>query len=296
MRGADTATRWLVRGGLALALVAAGCGSSDESADEEEAAEAAAVGDESEGGDGAEEEQPETAGLIPEGDWTDEQVEFMLDRIEQTEAVLPETFPTEATEAELEETLGEMGFYNFGATAPGGYAHWINPTWMMDEHLVEPEFSESLVYQSSGGDQWRLVAAMYMTEPTDTLDDIPEEVAWLPGWHVHPELCVQPDGGFGGVTDPDNPNCPEGTSQSDRAPMFHIWLEDPGCDHRFGGIGVDGLHCEHGSHGGHDDSMEMDGSEGDGEHADDGHEHEGGEDHEDGHDHEHEEGEGDHEH
>jgi hypothetical protein len=27
--------------------------------------------------------------------------------------------------------------------------------------------------------------------------------------------------------------------------MMHVWLEDPGCGHRFGGIGVTGVHCEH---------------------------------------------------
>jgi hypothetical protein len=27
-------------------------------------------------------------------------------------------------------------------------------------------------------------------------------------------------------------------------PMMHVWLVDPGCGHRFGGVGVGGLDCD----------------------------------------------------
>ena len=196
-------------------------------------------------------------GLVPEGDWTDEQIEFMLALIEETEEVLPQRFPVEATYQELEEELGAMGFYEFGVPAPGGYDHWINPGWFFDEHYVNPEFSESLVYQEQGDGTYRLVSAMFMLAPDETLDDIPDHLAALPGWHGHPELCVNPDGTFAGVTDPDDPNCPPGTSQATTPLMMHVWIVDNECNHRFAGIGVQGLHCEHDMHM-HEGDMDMD--------------------------------------
>src|SRR5690606_15446038 len=118
-----------------------------------------------------------------------------------------------------------------------------NAGWLFDDHVVDPEFPESLVYQSSGG-QLQLVSAMYMLDPQIGPDDIPHDIAWLPGWHGHPELCTGPDGRFGGITDPDNPDCPPGTTQATTPVMMHVWIVDNPCNHRFGGIGVGGLHCD----------------------------------------------------
>jgi hypothetical protein len=194
----------------------------------------------------------EGEGLIPEGDWSEDQIQQMLDLIDETEAVLPARFPAQATYEELADVLGDLGYFNFGATAPGGYDHWINPGWFFDDHLVDPEFSEALVYQVQDDGTWRLVSAMFMLDPAIDMDSIPEDIAWLPGWHGHPELCVHPDGTFGGITDPDNPSCPEGTSPATTPLMMHVWIIDNGiCDHRFGGIGVSGVHCDVGMD--HDD-------------------------------------------
>jgi hypothetical protein len=189
-------------------------------------------------------------GLIPHGDWTDEQVAFMHDLIDRTEEVLPETFPVTASFDELDATLGAMGFFNFGATAPGGYDHWINPGWVIDDRVIDPEFSESLVYQQTGDGNWQLVSAMFMLNPSIGMDEIPHDIAWLPGWHGHPELCVGGDGGFAGITDPEDPNCPPGTSQATTPLMMHVWIVDNDCNHRFGGVGVSGLHCSHEGHEG----------------------------------------------
>src|SRR5512138_153194 len=145
-------------------------------------------------------------GLIPEGDWTEQQVSYLVDLVHRTEATLPARFPTVATEDELADVLGGMGFHNFGATAPGGYDHWINNGWLFDDHLVDPEFPEALVYQVQEDGKWHLVSAMFMLDPAIDMDSIPADIAWLPGWHGHPELCVDDaDGTFVGLTNPDNP-------------------------------------------------------------------------------------------
>lgn len=183
-------------------------------------------------------------GLIPPGDWSEAEIDWMVAKIAQTEDVLPDRFPAVASYQQLESTLGPMGFYEFGATAPGGYDHWINPGWVVDGNTLDPTRAEALVYQRNSQGLWELRSAMFMLPPDIEHHEIPWLISWLPGWHGHPELCVNPDGTFAGVTDPDNPNCPPGTQQATTPVMMHVWLMDPGCGHRFGGVGVQGLHCD----------------------------------------------------
>ncbi|HET6952669.1 MAG TPA: hypothetical protein VFI47_19965 [Acidimicrobiales bacterium] len=181
-------------------------------------------------------------GLIPEGHWVQPQIDWMVDKIAETEAVLPQRFPTSYDDGGT--ALEAMGYMNFGATAPGGYDHWIQRAWIVDGHILNPNFPESLIYQQTGNGVWELKAAMFMLVPEWDVPDIPPLISWIPGWHGHPELCVDAGGRFAGITDPDAPNCPPGTTSAMTPVMTHIWLEDPGCGHRFGGVGVGGLHCD----------------------------------------------------
>lgn len=172
-------------------------------------------------------------GMLPPGDWTAEQQAVLHDMIERAEAELP-AFSDPAS-------LPELGFYNFGVTAPGGWDHWINTEWMSDDHLLDPTRPESLVYRYTANG-WELEAAMYFLPPGYDLSSIPEDLAWLPGWHQHPELCLTPDDRYAGQVDWDG-SCFSGRP-SDLPPMMHVWLVDPGCGHRFGGVGVSGLNCD----------------------------------------------------
>ena len=172
-------------------------------------------------------------GMLPPGEWTDEQEMFLHDLIERTEAALP-AFSDPAS-------LPALGYFNFGVTAPGGWDHWINTEWIADDHILDPTRPESLVYRSTP-EGWELEAAMFYLPPGHDMTNIPEDLAWLPGWHQHPELCVTPDGRYAGLTD-GNGNCFSG-APSDMPPMMHVWIVDPGCGHRFGGVGVGGLNCD----------------------------------------------------
>lgn len=179
-------------------------------------------------------------GLIPEGDWTPDQVDFMLDLIDRTEAALP-AFADGGT---LDESLLEgMGFVNSGITAPGGWDHWVNMSWLDDEHILDPEHPESLVFRSVNG-EWVLEAAMFFVRSGDRIEDLPgryPDLAWLPGWHTHPDLCWNDSGIVTGC----------GQGEPILVPMTHVWIVDNACGHRFAGVGVGGLHC--GDHQHHPD-------------------------------------------
>jgi hypothetical protein len=176
----------------------------------------------------------EEAGELPPGDWTDEQVAEAHDLITRTEQALPRF----ADDSQLEA----LGFFNFGVTAPGGYDHWINPGWIDDEHILDPEFPESLVYRFLPDGGYELQAAMFYLPTGSEMDDVPADLAWLPGWHMHDELCVDDSGRYTGLVGIDG-TCFSG-HPADMPPMMHIWIVDNSCGHRFASIGVGGIDCD----------------------------------------------------
>lgn len=174
-------------------------------------------------------------GLIPEGDWTSGEVDYMLDLIDRTEAALP-AFADD--EGNLDEDLLEsLGFVNFGLTAPGGWDHWINMDWIDDDHILDPEHPESLVFRLVDG-EWVLEAAMFFLRSGDTVESFPErypDIAWLPGWHAHPNLCWDETGRSSGCGSGGEPIV---------IPMTHVWITDNPCNHRFAGVDTGGIICE----------------------------------------------------
>lgn len=185
--------------------------------------------------------------VLPPGDYTPAQVAEAEALVHETEQVLPQKFSDW-------RTLEDLGFYDFGVNTPNGYRHFINPGWMADEHLLNPAFPESLVYKDHGGDHLVLEAAMFYLKPEHTMENIPAEYAWLPGWHIHQELCVDENGRFSGINVP-GAGCQPAGNPSWSPPMMHVWIVDNECGHRFTGLGVTGAMCdvegEHG-HGGPD--------------------------------------------
>jgi hypothetical protein len=179
--------------------------------------------------------------LLPEGDWSEEQMAAAMDLVMRTEEELAAYSDPDQLEAQ--------GFVNFGATAPGGYDHWTNPDFLGDDHILDPAFPESLVYQFTDDGGYELVAAMFEMNIGDTMEDVPEDIAWYPGWHSHPDLCADEDFHFTGFVD-ENGDCAVG--EPILIPMMHVWIVDNECGHRFGGVDQTGLMCDVEGHpGGH---------------------------------------------
>jgi hypothetical protein len=178
--------------------------------------------------------------VLPEGDFTPEQIAEAEAKVHEVEEVLPMWADTAYAE--------EQGFYDFGVPTPNGYWHYINPSFFNDGHLLDPEFPESLVYKQMPDGSRKLEAAMFFLDFPTTMDTIPEELQWWPGWHQHPELCTNEQGRFSGITRPDG-TCEVG-SPGVGPPMIHVWIVDTECGHRFTGLGVTGNMCDpEGGHG-----------------------------------------------
>jgi hypothetical protein len=107
-----------------------------------------------------------------------------------------------------------------------GYEHYLNLANMNDDKLLDPDYPESLVYDTSVTPK-RLAAAMFMMNPGDTLADVPELGGKLTQWHVHDNLCF--DGPrVAGLTDADG-NCRPGLAKGAETPMIHVWIESHPC-------------------------------------------------------------------
>jgi hypothetical protein len=118
-----------------------------------------------------------------------------------------------------------MGFVSIGDGFLG-HEHYLNPANMNDDKLLDPDFPESLVYDTSVTPK-KLVAAMFMMNTGDTLDDVPELGGPLTQWHVHDNLCFSGPR-VAGLTDVDG-NCAPGLRKGDATPMIHVWIEAHPC-------------------------------------------------------------------
>ena len=120
------------------------------------------------------------------------------------------------------------------------YQHWINLGRIIDSRRLDAAFPESLVLRTTA-DGPKLEAAMYMLstqlQPGRTSR---ADIAWLPGWHIHDNLCFV--------------RLRAGGRDRERAlrtrlvlptpPMIHVWREPTECGW-FAGVDEFGLQCRH---------------------------------------------------
>jgi hypothetical protein len=118
-----------------------------------------------------------------------------------------------------------VGFVSIGDGALG-HEHYLNRDNMNDDKLLDPDYPESLVYDTSVTPK-KLVAAMFMMDAGDTLADVPELGGKLTQWHVHDNLCFA-GAKVAGLTDAEG-NCAAGLTKGAETPMIHVWTESHPC-------------------------------------------------------------------
>jgi hypothetical protein len=113
-----------------------------------------------------------------------------------------------------------MGFVSIGDGFLG-HEHYLNLANMNDDKILDPDYPESLVFDTSFTPK-RLAAAMFMMNPDDTLADVPEVGGKLTQWHVHDNLCFS-GAKVAGLTDAEG-NCRPGLTKGAETPMIHVWI------------------------------------------------------------------------
>jgi hypothetical protein len=125
------------------------------------------------------------------------------------------------------------GFHSIGDGVTG-YEHYVNTSYINDEHFLNPDYPESLVYQNdpSSPQGKKLVAAMFMTSSNTTLDEVPDIGGSLMQWHIHNNLCFTPNPEaprVAGLTDSEG-NCSAPlVKDPDPEPMIHVWITPHEC-------------------------------------------------------------------
>jgi hypothetical protein len=173
--------------------------------------------------------QPPVTGFDPS--WTPEQVAYANRLIADTQEQL-----------ERYDNLAILPLTGFQWIRDGQqvdtYQHWIHLSRIVDARRLDAAFPESLVLRTTP-DGPVLEAAMYMLPPGYNLTNVPADIAWLPGWHVHDNLCFENGFELVGVTV--NGRCLRG-SVLVTPPMIHVWRELTRCGW-FAGVDEFGLQC-----------------------------------------------------
>ena len=146
------------------------------------------------------------------------------DLIYRTRTILPK-FATP-------EIAVQYGFSSI-QDASTGVEHYINWSWINDEHELDPDYPESLVFAVGPNGSRTLASAMYMVGDDYTLETVPDVGGSLTQWHVHNNLCFSQDPSVSGstrvvgVTSEDGP-CSFGVKLRAN-PMLHVWLTPQAC-------------------------------------------------------------------
>jgi hypothetical protein len=118
------------------------------------------------------------------------------------------------------------GFFSIG-DGQSGTEHFVNPTFINDDVMLDPDKPESLVFDTTVTPK-RLVAAMYMGTPGMTLAQVPDIGGPLTQWHIHNNLCFNGQGHVAGLTQPDG-TCLRPLVRGPATPMIHVWIVPHKC-------------------------------------------------------------------
>jgi hypothetical protein len=108
-----------------------------------------------------------------------------------------------------------------------GTEHFVNTAYFSDEHILNPDYPESLVYDTSSGKRV-LASAMFMMSTGDTWDDIPDIGGKLTQWHIPNNLCFTTEGRVAGLTNGEG-GCDAPLVKGPETPMIHVWIKKHPC-------------------------------------------------------------------
>ena len=120
------------------------------------------------------------------------------------------------------------GFFSIGDGVTGT-EHFLNREFMADDVMLDPTRPESLVFDVDRATGERtLSAAMFMTTPGMTLDDVPDIGGALTQWHIHNNLCFNATGQVGGLVNAEG-ECGNDLVRGEERPMIHVWIRQHPC-------------------------------------------------------------------
>ncbi len=121
----------------------------------------------------------------------------------------------------------QAGFRSIGDGFTG-VEHWVNPQFMADSAILDPEQPESIVYRVNPDRTKELITVMYILPRGWTMEDVPDVAGNLTVWHDHDNLCFDPETSrLSGVFV--DGKCRPGGVHVQTAPMLHVWVTPNPC-------------------------------------------------------------------
>ncbi|HEY3142133.1 MAG TPA: hypothetical protein VGJ86_13440 [Acidimicrobiales bacterium] len=127
-------------------------------------------------------------------------------------------------------TLEARGYFSIGDSITGE-EHYINWSLIDDDHILDPDYPESLVYKVNPDRTRTLEAAMFMLPNGTTLDDVPDVGGNLTQFHIHDNLCFSDDPVAPKVADVISigGECRPPFTKPAVVPMLHVWIKPHRC-------------------------------------------------------------------
>jgi hypothetical protein len=153
---------------------------------------------------------------------TPEEQKRAEDLLKKTIEILPKWNDYKTAEADGFHSIGD------GVTGEEHFLHW---DWINDDdHVLDPNYPEALVYKTGPNNSKTLEAAMFILPEKYNLDNAPDIGGALTQYHIHDNLCFTADlaphvagltNAQGGCNPPlvkFNPNI-----------MIHVWIRPNDC-------------------------------------------------------------------
>ena len=146
------------------------------------------------------------------------------DLVYRTRTVLPKFATVE---------IAQQNGYTSIQDSSTGVEHYVNWSYINDEHELDPNYPESLVFQVGPNGRRTLASAMYMLGDSYTLETVPDIGGSLTQWHIHNNLCYSQDPFINGSTrvvgvTSENGPCSFGIKLNPN-PMIHVWIIPQTC-------------------------------------------------------------------
>ena len=150
-------------------------------------------------------------------------------QLEAAARLVTETKAEVAKYAKLQAALA-AGYKPMEPT-DGEIVHYVNPAYMVDADILDPEHVQSLIYYN-GKNGTLLIGAMYIM-PTRA-EDGPDIGGPLTVWHQHSNICFDDVTGIAVAfvhsgdedTTDKSGSCPRGSTLKTTPQMLHVWLID----------------------------------------------------------------------
>lgn len=148
-----------------------------------------------------------------------------------TTAYAMSLFPTE-------QSVLDAGYVWIGDTDANGFQTYVNTSYLSDGLELDLSHIEAIVLQRDAAGAAKVVAAVYVLEPTKTMADVPDIAGALTTWQVR-DLCR-----VGSAFSPRfaDGTCPIGSLPVSLPPSLHVWLVPNACG-PFADIAVDPVTC-----------------------------------------------------